>query len=283
MMLDVTGDQRDAFDHLQLARTVADLLLDLAIRGDQGILAGLHDALGQAELVAVAAGTVFADQEDRLGVEHGDDHDRIRAAGHALEGTARAVGKLQIDLLNPEQAALGDDAPIQYFRFAKHERNSDGSSRCKATLEQRGDKGYGMIDWQRIDTVFLDMDGTLLDLHFDNHFWLEHVPERYAQARGLAPEVAKAQLLARYRDIEGTLEWYCVDHWSRELGLDIALLKQEVEHLIAVHPHVLDFLEALERRGKRRVLVTNAHQKALALKLIADAARRTLRADYLLA
>jgi putative hydrolase of the HAD superfamily len=111
------------------------------------------------------------------------------------------------------------------------------------------------------------MDGTLLDLHFDNHFWLEHVPKRYAQARGLAPEVAKAQLLARYRDIEGTLEWYCIDHWSRELGLDIALLKQEVEHLIAVHPHVLDFLETLERRGKRRVLVTNAHQKALALKL----------------
>jgi 5'-nucleotidase len=124
-----------------------------------------------------------------------------------------------------------------------------------------------MIDWHRIDTVFLDMDGTLLDLHFDNHFWLEHVPKRYAQARGLAPEVAKAQLLARYRDIEGTLEWYCIDHWSRELGLDIALLKQEVEHLIAVHPHVLDFLETLERRGKRRVLVTNAHQKALALKL----------------
>ncbi|WP_373507890.1 GMP/IMP nucleotidase [Thiocapsa sp.] len=124
-----------------------------------------------------------------------------------------------------------------------------------------------MIDWNRIDTVFLDMDGTLLDLHFDNHFWLEHVPERYAQAHGLTAEAAKAELLARYRDIEGTLEWYCVDHWSRELGLDIALLKQEVEHLIAIHPHVLDFLDALRQRGKRRVLVTNAHQKALALKL----------------
>jgi 5'-nucleotidase len=124
-----------------------------------------------------------------------------------------------------------------------------------------------MIDWNRIDTVFLDMDGTLLDLHFDNHFWLEHVPHRYAEARGLATEVAKAELLSRYRDVEGTLSWYCVDHWSRELGLDIALLKQEVNHLIAVHPHVIDFLEALSARGKRRVLVTNAHQKALELKL----------------
>ncbi len=123
------------------------------------------------------------------------------------------------------------------------------------------------IDWDNIDDCFLDMDGTLLDLHFDNHFWLEHVPRRYAEARGLTLDEAKALLRARYRDIEGTLNWYCLDHWSRELGLDIALLKAEVDHLIAIHPHVLEFLEALAARGKRRVLVTNAHQKALALKM----------------
>ncbi len=124
-----------------------------------------------------------------------------------------------------------------------------------------------LIDWQAIETVFLDMDGTLLDLHFDNHFWLEHVPRRYAERNGLPLEEAKRQLLERYRSVEGTLAWYCLDHWSRELGLDIVLLKQEVDHLIALHPHVLDFLAALRERGKRRVLVTNAHQKALALKL----------------
>lgn len=124
-----------------------------------------------------------------------------------------------------------------------------------------------MIDWNGVDTVFLDMDGTLLDLHFDNHFWLEHVPRRYAELRGLPPEQARSELLERYRSREGTLEWYCLDHWSRELGLDVALLKQEVDHLIAVHPHVVDFLETLAARGKRRVLVTNAHQKSIALKM----------------
>ncbi len=124
-----------------------------------------------------------------------------------------------------------------------------------------------MIEWSQIDTVFLDMDGTLLDLHFDNHFWLEHVPRRYAEARGIALEQARGELLSRYKDLEGTLEWYCIDHWSRELGLDIALLKEEVDHLIAVHPHVVDFLDGMRTRGKRTVLVTNAHQKSLALKL----------------
>ena len=133
-----------------------------------------------------------------------------------------------------------------------------------------------MFDWHSIDTVLLDMDGTLLDLHFDNHFWLEYVPQRYAQARGMPEAAARQELLARYGDIQGTLEWYCVDHWTRQLGLDIALLKEEVDHLIAVHPHVTDFLDLLGRAGKRRVLVTNAHQKSLGLKM-----RRTRLADRL--
>jgi HAD superfamily hydrolase (TIGR01509 family) len=124
-----------------------------------------------------------------------------------------------------------------------------------------------MIDWNAVDSVFLDMDGTLLDLHFDNHFWLEHVPRRFAETHGLPIDQARSDVLARYRSREGTLEWYCVDHWSRELGLDIALLKEEVDHLIAVHPHVMDFLEALAAHNKRRVLVTNAHQKSIALKM----------------
>lgn len=124
-----------------------------------------------------------------------------------------------------------------------------------------------MISWNRVDTVLLDMDGTLLDLHYDNHFWHEHVPRRYAERHGLDPAAAKTELLARYRKVEGTLDWYCVDYWTRELGLDIALLKREVGHLIVLHPYVVDFLRAVRARDKRLVLVTNAHGKALALKL----------------
>jgi putative hydrolase of the HAD superfamily len=138
------------------------------------------------------------------------------------------------------------------------------------------DRDTGVFDWRQIDSVLLDMDGTLLDLHFDNHFWLEHVPRRYAEARGIPENAARTELHARYQDILGTLNWYCVDHWTRELGLDIALLKEEVDHLIGVHPQVTEFLDLLKRAGKRRVLVTNAHQKSLELKM-----RRTRLRDRL--
>ncbi|MEJ5210349.1 MAG: GMP/IMP nucleotidase [Burkholderiales bacterium] len=124
-----------------------------------------------------------------------------------------------------------------------------------------------MLDWQHIDTVLLDMDGTLLDLHYDNHFWLEHVPRRYAEKHRMAPEAARDHLLARYNRVAGTMQWYCVDYWSRELELDIAALKREVAHLIAVHPDVVPFLKRVRSLRKRVLLVTNAHHASLALKM----------------
>ncbi len=133
-----------------------------------------------------------------------------------------------------------------------------------------------MVDWSQIETVLLDMDGTLLDLHFDNYFWLEHVPLRYAEKREMGLESAKDELFRRYKEIEGTIEWYCVDHWSRELDLDILQLKEEVHYLIAEHPHVRDFLAAVRGSGRRAVLVTNAHGKSLALKM-----RKTELGTYL--
>jgi len=124
-----------------------------------------------------------------------------------------------------------------------------------------------MVNWEQISTVLLDMDGTLLDLHFDNFFWREHVPLRYAEKHDISLDHAKNTLYTRFRTMEGTIQWYCVDYWSEQLDLDIARLKAEVDHLIAVHPFVIDFLEAAQRAGKTLALVTNAHQKSLMLKL----------------
>ena len=124
-----------------------------------------------------------------------------------------------------------------------------------------------MIDWNDIDSVLLDMDGTLLDLNFDNHFWQVHVPLRFAEIRGVTREAAREELMARYHARAGTLEWYSVDFWETELELDIMKLKEEVAHLIAVHPNVTAFLRAVRAAGKRVALVTNAHHKSLTLKM----------------
>ena len=124
-----------------------------------------------------------------------------------------------------------------------------------------------MVDWSCLDTVFLDMDGTLLDLHFDNYFWLEHLPRRYAEKNDLAPQAAKDHLIPMIMAERGSLNWYCTDYWSDRLALDITGLKAEVGDRIGYRPHVTDFLEALATSGLRSVIVTNCHPDPLKLKL----------------
>ena len=124
-----------------------------------------------------------------------------------------------------------------------------------------------IIDWKTIDTVLLDMDGTLLDRHFDDHFWLEHVPKRWAAQNGTSIDHARTQLRALFKSQEQTLNWTDLDYWSQRLRLDIPQLKQEVEHLIAVHPFVVEFLLFLRQHRKHIWLVTNAHSKTLDLKM----------------
>lgn len=123
------------------------------------------------------------------------------------------------------------------------------------------------FDWTAIDTVLLDMDGTLLDLHYDNHFWQIYVPGKFAELNGISYGEAHDECFRRYNARQGTLDWYCVDYWTEQLNLDIVRLKEELAHLIAVHPDVPEFLLALRAAGKRVVLVTNAHHKSLTLKM----------------
>lgn len=123
------------------------------------------------------------------------------------------------------------------------------------------------FSWDEINWVLLDMDGTLLDKHFDDYFWETLVPQEYARRRGLDPAAARQEVFARYQREEGTLNWTDIDFWSEQLDLDIPALKESIRHLIEVHPDAEDFLKFLQKMKKRVALVTNAHWKTLDLKM----------------
>jgi len=124
-----------------------------------------------------------------------------------------------------------------------------------------------MIDWNSIDTVLLDMDGTLLDLHFDNYFWMDHLPRVYAEKHQITEEESSERLHSRLSVNQGTLDWYSIDHWSEQLDMDIPALKRELQHMISLRPHALEFLTQLHHSHRDVVMVTNAHRKTLDIKM----------------
>ena len=124
-----------------------------------------------------------------------------------------------------------------------------------------------LIPLKEIRYVLLDMDGTLLDKYFDDYFWEHLVPEKYAEKKNITFGRAKEELLAKYKTHEGTLNWTDIDFWSKEVDIDIPALKEQIRHLIEIHPHVEDFLHMLRRHRKKVYLVTNAHYKVLDIKL----------------
>ncbi len=124
------------------------------------------------------------------------------------------------------------------------------------------------IDWNEIDTVFLDMDGTLLDLYFDSYFWMTHLPKRYAEHHDVDEDQAKDHIIPKLKEKEGTLEWYCLDHWSDLFQLDLVTLKHEVKHLIRYRPSAREFLKSLKQNDKRLLLATNAHMDVVKLKFL---------------
>jgi putative hydrolase of the HAD superfamily len=121
-------------------------------------------------------------------------------------------------------------------------------------------------DWSAIDTVLLDLDGTLLDQAYDNHIWRDLIPQRFALLRGLDLHAAYAEIAHLFEGRSGTLEWYDIDYWTRTLGVDVGALHREVRSHVAWLPGAREFLARMRGMGKRLVLLTNSHPVALAVK-----------------
>lgn len=123
-----------------------------------------------------------------------------------------------------------------------------------------------VIDWNRIDTVLFDMDGTLLDLNYDNHVWNRLLPEHYARAHDLSVEEANRRLLSHMKDIFGSLRFYCLDYWAQHTRLDIMAPHREATSLIAWRPAALEFVRTIRQGGRGALLVTNAHRHSISIK-----------------
>jgi 5'-nucleotidase len=141
------------------------------------------------------------------------------------------------------------------------------STSSDACMKNAASLGDAQVDGSQVDLVMLDMDGTILDLAYDNYFWRTLVFERYAALHGISRDEADARLLPEFIATQHTLPWYCTDHWSRVTGLDMLVLKAEIRERIRPLPGAVAFLDAVRASGRGLWLVTNAHPDTWRLKL----------------
>ncbi|MEQ8662414.1 MAG: GMP/IMP nucleotidase [Gammaproteobacteria bacterium] len=127
--------------------------------------------------------------------------------------------------------------------------------------------GPEALDWPAIDAVLLDMDGTLLDLHFDELVWNDALPTAYASRAGLDLAQARSHIRATLDAARGTLAFYCLDHWSACFDVDLHAIETRLGTHVRVHAGVRAFLAWARARGLALVLATNAHPRSLARKL----------------
>ena len=122
------------------------------------------------------------------------------------------------------------------------------------------------VDWTKVDHVLLDMDGTLLDLAFDNDFWGHQIHAHYAALNGVSYADVVAKFAPIFSSVEGSLDWYSTDHWTRQYGFDIIALSKKFKHHIRWLDHAKPFLTGLHDRGIRTTILTNAHPDIVELK-----------------
>ena len=83
-----------------------------------------------------------------------------------------------------------------------------------------------ICSWNDIKTVLLDVDGTLLDLHFDNSVWDNSLPEAFATKHNLSMSESRSNLYAHMRKVRGKIEFYSFDYWSSFTNIDIEKLHE---------------------------------------------------------
>ena len=122
------------------------------------------------------------------------------------------------------------------------------------------------VPWDAIDTVLLDMDGTLLDLNYDNQIFSHLLPNAFAKHHELTLAAASQQLGDHMAKVSGTMDFYRLDYWRDLTGLDILALHEQAANLICFLPSAEGFLRTLSEHGKRTLIVTNADRQSFAIK-----------------
>ncbi|MEF8874065.1 MAG: HAD family hydrolase [Candidatus Thermoplasmatota archaeon] len=110
--------------------------------------------------------------------------------------------------------------------------------------------------------ISFDMDGTLMPDDFADDFWLERIPQLYAEKESISKKEASSHLLEEYDRVgKNDIRWYEPDYWFSKLEIDKEP-KVVLEEMRGDYSLYDDAVEAIERlhRNYRLVVISNGHK-----------------------
>jgi HAD superfamily hydrolase (TIGR01549 family) len=107
-----------------------------------------------------------------------------------------------------------------------------------------------LIDSKNIlKIISFDVDGTLVDLEYNDLIWFKEIPELIAKKKRISFEKSLKYVGEEYNKVgEHNLNWYDINYWVTYFGLKVSPnnILDKYESQIKIFPEVISLLEELK-------------------------------------
>jgi len=108
-----------------------------------------------------------------------------------------------------------------------------------------------LVDFKnKLKIISFDVDGTLVDLEYNDLIWFKEIPELVAKKKKVSFEKSLKYVSEEYIKLgEHNLNWYDINYWITYFKLEVSPKKilEKYESQVKIFPEVIPLLEELKK------------------------------------